>query len=393
MYRKPVGIKQQSSRSQRSKIDLSVKETTSIDVLPQDLSHYRTAIQTELIPWFRTFARAMPWRKNRTPYRVWISEIMLQQTRVSTVIPFFERWMQRFPDVEKLANAELEEVLKTWEGLGYYSRARMIHQTARQIVTEYQGVFPQDENDLKHLAGIGDYTAAAIVAFAYRKPAIAVDGNIARVVSRWLMVPVSYTDRNAPASYRMILQSLLDPESTPDAVEALMELGATVCLPGVPNCEQCPLMGTCKAHENKKVDEFPPPRRKVDAPLIDIAIGILVEQDRILMGLRKKDGFLGGLWELPGGKLEADETPELAVVREYREETGLDVIVEKGLKPIRHAFTHFRIRLHPFVVKTAGGTLTPHSAEKISWIDRNKIKQIPLPKATKLVLRDYGWLE
>ncbi|MDK9698831.1 MAG: A/G-specific adenine glycosylase [bacterium] len=351
------------------------------------------SINRLLLRWFQREGRDLPWRKNRSPYAVWVSEVMLQQTRVATVVPYFERWLQQYPDVNTLANATEQAVLKAWEGLGYYTRAKNLHRAAQILCEKYDGELPETEHELLKLPGLGKYTAAAVASFAFRQPSLVVDGNVARVLSRWLQIPVSYTEPEAQEIYRKVFATIAQEESKnlPQWNEAIMELGAMVCTPSSPDCKNCPMKKQCGAFRANTVSIFPPPRKKTEVPHFDIAVGILFDEQKILMGLRKRDGLLGGLWELPGGKCELNEFPETAVVREFREETGITVEVVDAVPVVKHGFTHFKITMYPFVLRRVGGVEQAHSAERLEWVTKNQITQMPLPKATKEVLRRIGW--
>lgn len=359
-----------------------------------------------LLDWFSKNQRDLPWRINRTPYRVLVSEFMLQQTRVQTVIPYFQKWMKQYPSTKKLAQAPIQDVLKLWEGLGYYRRAIYLHKIAQSLINEKKSSLPNSYEELIQWNGIGKYTAAAIMVFAYRQPQSVIDGNIARVLSRWFLLPLNFREESHKKIFEKVMELVIEnwsidrnlrnenktKEQVATAIEAVMELGATICLPRRPSCNNCPVSRTCQSKKQNLQHNFPLRLQKQKIPTMDISVGILIKNKKILLGKRKETGFLGGLWELPGGKVEAQETPEIAIIREFKEETGLSISVRQKLNPVRHTFSHFKIRMHPFVVTKVRGNLKAISAEKIGYFSKNETINLPFPKATKLVLEQYGWL-
>lgn len=401
MYRK-TDLKNMNTKKWNEKKFTSPSEEVKVNPKVESIPKLEN-----LFRWFQKNQRELPWRKNRTPYRVWISEIMLQQTRVETVIPYFQNWMLKFPNIQSLAKADLQEVLKVWEGLGYYRRAQLIHQTAKILQSDDN--FPTTVSELVKLPGIGVYTASAIAVFAYQNPQVVIDGNVSRVLSRWFLLPLRFSNpkhqKRLRESFQIVInqwskelkldqkrQSKKKLKKLCDTIEAVMELGATICIPRNPKCEECPISVKCCAFQSNQISLFPPPTLQKKIPTIQIAVGILEKNQKILLGLRKTSDFLGGLWELPGGKVNEEETPERAVVREFLEETGLKVEVVKKLSPINHSFTHFKIVMHPFVVKKINGKLKPLSAEKLKFVDKLELHQLPFPKATKRVLLNNGYL-
>lgn len=350
---------------------------------PEIVRYFRT----DLPQWFEETARDLPWRRNREPYLVWISEIMLQQTRVDQMLPYFHRFIDRFPSVEALASASLDEVLHTWEGLGYYARARNLHRSAQIIVKEYAGKLPDSYDELRRLPGIGAYTAAAIVSIAYNKPYAVVDGNVIRVLSRIFEIE---EDVRLPRT-RSAIQTLADelvPLDDPGAFnQAMMELGATICTPRNPRCEACPLRPTCGAYQHDTVNDFPVVSARKPIPHYDVAVGLIFNDNgHILIQKRPEDGMLGGLWEFPGGKRESDETIETACRRELREELGVEVEVGDLIHRLNHAYTHFKITLHAFRCRLPGGI--PENAKEVPmrWVPVERLRDYAFPRANRLLI-------
>jgi A/G-specific adenine glycosylase len=337
--------------------------------------------QNHLIRWYTSSKRPLPWRNTQEPYKIWVSEIMLQQTQVNTVIPYYERFLEVFPDMHSLASASLEEVLKAWEGLGYYARARNLHRAATIVVSEHDARLPDSFEALRRLPGIGDYIAAAVLSIAFEKPFAVVDGNVKRVIARMhtLDMPV-----NQPASHksiRSICTKLLD-ETCPGVYnQALMELGALVCTPKRPACPSCPVQAFCTAFQTNLVALYPQMQKRRRVPEVRIAIGVVVKNGKVLITQRKAEGLLGGLWEFPGGKILDGETPEAACVRELKEEVNLNVEINTFVARIRHAYTHFKIIADVFACRCLSGKVRLNGPVDFRWITLSDIDRYPFPKA------------
>jgi A/G-specific adenine glycosylase len=339
-------------------------------------------LQNVLLTWFDTFARKLPFRGTKDPYAVWISEIMLQQTQVTTVIPYYNRFMKRFPTVQKLAAARLDSVLKLWQGLGYYTRARNLHKAARAIVDSHRGVFPDTFDAIVALPGIGRYTAGAVASIAFGLPVPVLDGNVMRVLCRLYRLS---DNPKSPAAQKHLwhLAETLVPQSRPgDFNQSLMELGATVCTPKNPNCLQCPVQKHCLAYAHNEQDVLPRMPKAAPTPHYTVAVGLVYKDGKLLIDKRNPDGFLGGLWELPGGKKKKDETLKQTVAREIREEIGIDVAVGKRLCIVRHAYSHFRITLHAFDCTYTAGTAKPIHCVAVKWITPKDLSKYAFPAAT-----------
>lgn len=312
------------------------------------------AIPPLLLNWWDAGHVDLPWRQSRDPYAIWVSEIMLQQTQITTVIPYYQRWLARFPTVETLAAASLDEVLKLWQGLGYYSRARNMHTAAQTIVEEWHGRFPTTAAHLQTLKGIGRYTAGAIASIAFDEPVPALDGNVIRIFSRLTDLPDDVTTSAARKQLWQLAADLVPAQRPGDYNQALMELGQTVCLPQTPHCLLCPLTSLCLARQRGTQLERPvkPPRK--NTPHYDVAAGIIWQNGqrgpdaKFLIAQRPLNGLLGGLWEFPGGKQEAGETLPEALKREIQEELAIEIEVGAFQTSVKHAYTHFRITLHAF---------------------------------------------
>jgi A/G-specific adenine glycosylase len=302
----------------------------------------------DLLAWYAQHARVLPWRGDNHPYAVWVSEVMLQQTRVETVIPYFERWMRRFPDLAVLAQASQHDVLSAWEGLGYYNRARNLHRAAQIVLQEMNGELPRDPQALARLPGVGRYTAGAIASLAFGVDAPALDGNIRRVLARVfnLVEPA-----RSPAGERRLWKLAaehLPPGQAGDYNQALMDLGATVCTPRLPNCPECPLSRFCQARALGIQDERPVILKKAAIPHYIVTAAVICRDRQVLITQRPLDGLLGGLWEFPGGKLQPGEDLADCLQREISEELGVAVNVRGRMGIYRHAYTHFLVTLHAF---------------------------------------------
>lgn len=345
-----------------------------------------------LLDWYYANRRAMPWREDATPYRVWISEIMLQQTQVATVVAYFERFLARFPEVGSLAAADLQDVLKLWEGLGYYRRARNLHRAARHVATLPGGQLPATARQLREIPGIGPYTAAAIASIAFGEAVPVVDGNVVRVACRlWMLAgdPASLALRHRIGE---LLARLIPVREPGDFNQAMMELGATVCKPRNPDCPACPLSKDCAALAAGEIARFPNRKPRREIPHCDVAVAIIVEGGKFLAARRGEEKMLGGMWELPGGKIESGETPEDAVCRECLEELGMAVNPLRKLPLVDHAYSHFSVTLHPFIceLRSLDETQVAESAEDLRWLTPAEIAEFPFPRAT-LKAFDIMW--
>jgi A/G-specific adenine glycosylase len=325
-----------------------------------------------------------------TPYRVWISEIMLQQTQAPRVVPFFQRWMERLPDVASLAAAEPEELLKLWEGLGYYSRVKNIQRTARTLVAEYGGRLPRCREALLALPGIGPYTAAAVLSLGFNEPYAVLDANVARVVARLFDVALPVRSAKGQRVLTETAQRSLPAGRAREFNQALMELGALRCLPKRPQCASCPLLEACLARERGTLQERPVLAPAKPAVRVEAAAGLLVEEGRVFIQKRPAQGLMADLWEFPGGKIGSGETPEEALRRELLEELGLEVVVGEKIGRIRHSYTTFRVNLHVYWCrkKDRQGQVELRSAQEGRFVEAGELGQYAFPAANrKLVER------
>ncbi len=348
---------------------------------------------TSLLAWYRAHRRDLPWRRTRDPYRIWVSEIMLQQTRVDTVIPYYERFLRALPDLQALAAAPEQALLKLWEGLGYYRRARHLQAAAKRIVHDLDGCVPATAAGWRELPGIGDYTAAAIASIAQNEPVPVVDGNVLRVAARVWGLTDDIALPRTREQIRTRLQALMD--NTPaahaapgDFNQALMELGALVCIPGdSPRCAECPLQPDCIACRDDRTAELPVKARRRAVPHYHVAVGIVRRGNSILVQKRPAAKMLGGLWEFPGGKLQSGETPAAALRRELCEEIGLEVIDAEPLGIVAHAYSHFRVTIHAFlVIAPSRFRARPTAADEARWVTPAALPLLPMPAATLRIL-------
>lgn len=353
-------------------------------------SQIRVASVERLLAWFARHARDLPWRPERTSHRdsfhVWVAEVMLQQTQVEMVIPYYERFLARFPTIQALADASLEEVLKAWEGLGYYARARNLHAAARQIVTSHGGQLPDTFEGLLALPGVGRYIAGAVASIAFGRDVVAVDGNARRVLCRVFEIREDVTRSAVQASLDALAMSLLPSGRAGVFNEALMELGATVCTSRSPRCDRCPLGDLCQAYVEGEPETLPARRPRKRIPHYDVAAAATIRTDgRVLVAQRNTDDMLGGLWEFPGGKREDDETLPECLVREMREELDVEVEVGELLTVVKHAYTHFRITLHAFRCRLVAGEPRCLDCAAFRWVTFAELDALPMSVADRKV--------
>jgi len=343
------------------------------------------ALRRSLLAWYDRHGRELPWRQTRDPYPIWVSEVMLQQTQVKTVLPYYRHWLAQFPDVAALAAADRQAVLKAWEGLGYYARARNLHAAAQQLMQERNGRFPATLAEAMALPGIGRTTAGGILSAAFGQRTAILDGNVKRVLARLsgLSVPPS----RATQWLWQLSDALVDPQRPGDFNQALMDLGATLCVSQAPKCLLCPWRTHCHAYAHSQQGQIPVRERSVPLPHKQIGVGVVWDaQGRILIDRRPAQGLLGGLWEFPGGKLEAGERVEDCIRREIAEEIGIAVEPGERLMAIEHAYTHYRVTLNVHHCRYLSGEPQALGCDEVRWVAPEQLPQFPFPKANTQIV-------
>lgn len=338
-------------------------------------------LASDLLDWYRQNGRTLPWRGNSDPYAVWVSEIMLQQTRVETVIPYFEKWMRQFPTVRDLAEASEQEVLNAWEGLGYYSRARNLHKAAKIVVDEYDGRLPRSLKSLRGLPGIGRYTVGAIASIVFNMDEPTLDGNLRRVFARLFDVS---EPADSPVGEKILWE--LAAEHLPKGQagvynQALMDLGAIICIPKNPRCLICPLMEFCEARINGTQAQRPVLKPKKEIPHYIHAAGVIIKDRKVLLSKRPSKGLLGGMWEFPNGRVNGNPDEGLNTVLE----TGYRLKVQRHetLGTIKHAYTHFRVTVHAFRCELLSIT----ENKNLKWVGLGELDNYPMGKVDRQIAR------
>ncbi len=337
-----------------------------------------------LVNWYLENRRDLPWRGNRVPYRIWISEIMLQQTRVETVIPYFKRFLEHFSDVHALAAAELDAVLKLWEGLGYYSRARKMHECANAVVKDWNGAFPKTAAELTKLPGIGTYTSAAIASIAFGEAIPVVDGNVLRVASRYWALTDDIAKPAARDAIARRLQPAIASSGDPSAFnQGMMELGATICTPRSPSCLICPLAGTCRALAQALVEELPVKSKRKAIPEYPVEVAWIEDDGRVLVQQRGSTGMLAGLWEFPGGRVDEED-----VTTRLKRELGIEVEVDdEAVFSVTQTYSHFRIHVSLYRARLITGE--PRAIEglqDVRWVETVALDQLAFGLAARKVI-------
>jgi A/G-specific adenine glycosylase len=339
------------------------------------------ALHRALLGWYSRNRRDLPWRRSRDPYRIWVSEIMLQQTTVKAALPYYESFLRRFPSLQALAEEPEDEVLAAWSGLGYYHRARNLHRGAQHVAERHGARFPGSLEAALAVPGVGLYSASAILSIAFDRPLPVVDGNVRRVLARLYALSGPEYRREGP--FYNLAEELLDRDSPGDWNQAVMELGATVCTPKKPACPACPLRDRCQALALRKVDELPEGRAR-RAPVSVTVAAALVERDGHILLAKRPDGrLLGRMWEVPQTPLEPREG--LDFPRELEERYGLRVVPGPLVVRARHAITHRRITLEGYRARLASPV--PADPERFRWVTPDEVAALPVSSMTKKLLR------
>ncbi len=346
----------------------------------------------DLLAWYRANRRQLAWRQSRDPYHIWISEIMLQQTRVDQMGVYFTRFLQAFPTVFDLAAASEDQVLKAWEGLGYYARARNLHKAAKQIAAQ-GGQLPDTYEGLLELPGVGPYTAAAVSSIAFDRDHPVLDGNVERVLCRLLRIEEDPRKGAVKATLIAAGEKLLAPGQAGDFNQAMMELGARVCTPAKPRCGECPVAAACRAFAELDDPALLPRKAPRKArPHYQVAAGLIWKGEQLLIAQRPSEGLLGGLWEFPGGKQEEGETLEQCLAREIREELAIEIEVGERLAQVEHGFTHFSITLHAFRARYLSGEPQTIGCAAWCWVEPAALGQYAFSRADRRVIEQLETL-
>ncbi len=334
-----------------------------------------------LTAWYLKNARDLPWRRTKDPYKIWISEIMLQQTTVSAVIPYFEKWIQKFPDVQTLARAPIQEILAQWQGLGYYNRARNLHRSAQIIVDEHESRIPSEPDIVRKLPGFGPYTTGAVLSIAFDKKLSIIDANVRRVVMRILSIEGEADTKHDKRVLEYLL-TVLPEKGVGDFNQGLMELGALVCRSKEPVCVQCPVSKFCLAYKEGRQELIPTPKKRIVKD-INAVIAVIEHKGKYFIQKRPSKGLLADLWEFPGGKIEADETPKEALIREVQEELGISPKSVKHLFDVQHFYTQFRVKLS--VWRFDPIDIVPTRKDR-KWLNPIDFHKYPMPSGSAKIV-------
>lgn len=339
------------------------------------------SFQSGLLRWFENNGRELPWRESYEPYHVWLSEVMLQQTQMERGIAYYKRWLKRFPDIQSVARAGSYEILKYWEGLGYYARARNLHKAAQLIDSQYDGELPKSYEELLRLPGIGPYTAAAITSIAFNDDIPVVDANVERVFARVFDIDKPLKSKGVHAEICEIAKVLLPQGEARDFNQALMDLGGMICTPQNPDCAVCPVSRHCLARLGDFVKDRPVKKKPQQLIHIEMATGLLVRNGHIFIQQRLDNDIWGGLWEFPGGRLLEKELPENAVVREYLEETRFKVELCKKITTVVHFYTKYKVTLHCYQCRLLQQSVVPdlQAAQAYHWIKEDQLDNYGFP--------------
>jgi A/G-specific adenine glycosylase len=353
----------------------------------KDIEKIKSPLGRQLLAWYRRNQRSLPWRKTSDPYRIWISEIMLQQTQVDTVTPYYHRFLKAFPNVSSLARAPLQNVLKVWENLGYYSRARNMHAAAKVIVGKFGGQIPDNWEEIKTLPGIGQYTAGALLSIAYGKAIPAVDGNVRRILCRFFAIRKPVDDTQEQKQLQKLAASLIPAKHPGDFNQAMMDLGATICKAKNPDCSRCPIANLCRARINDLQNVLPISRKAPAIPYRQAAAAVIRNSKGMLLVVqRPTTGLLASLWKLPGGFIKDVERMENGLKQSVKEELGISIRPGKHLASVNHTYTHFRITLQAYECCLLQGNPQPLGCQNWRWASLTDFKKLPLSKIDRMIV-------
>lgn len=353
----------------------------------------RDAIKKGLLTWYRREKRDLPWRHTSDPYQVLLAEFMLQQTRVETVIPYYRRFLRDFPTVQDLARTPGDRVLKAWEGLGYYSRARNLHRTARYIVERFNGAVPDAYDDLSALPGLGPYTTAAVLSIAYDRDYAVLDGNVMRVLCRLFEIRDDTGQTRTRTRLQKLADDLLSSGNAGEHNQAIMELGATVCRPRAPRCGSCPVDDYCAAYQSGTAESLPVKAPKKSRPHHVLGVGIVSRGDKVLIARRPENGLLGGLWEFPSARQQEGEALGETCIRAVREAAGVDAAVRNRFRTVKHAFTHFSVTMHAFQCDYTGGEARARNCSDVRWVSPENLEDYAFSRANRKLIEYLGQAE
>jgi len=329
-----------------------------------------------ILGWYDQNKRDLPWRKSQDPYKIWLSEVMLQQTQVETVIPYYKNWLKNYPTIQSVANANLDDLLKIWEGLGYYSRCRNFFHAAKEVASNYAGIIPNRIEEFRLLPGVGDYIAGAVMSIAFNQSHIAMDGNHRRVISR--VLGIKKISRHNQNRIKTSLRKLIAIDRPGDVNQALMDIGSSICKPREVFCVDCPFQNSCKAFLLGQPLSYPDKVLKKKIPTKKVAAVLIEHEDSLLISKRPENGLLGGLWELPNYELNNGDIPVDILKRKLEDDFDYDIKIGEKLGVIDHAFTHFKMNVTLYQCKVTNPTV---SEPGIKWVHFSDLNQYAFSKA------------
>ncbi|NOZ62787.1 MAG: A/G-specific adenine glycosylase [Calditrichaeota bacterium] len=338
----------------------------------------RAQFRRRLLQWYKKNRRLLPWRKTSDFYSIWVSEVMLQQTQVVKVIDYYQRFLEQFPNVKTLAEAELEKTLRLWQGLGYYARARNLHRAAQILLDEYDGRAPNSVSDFKKLPGVGEYIAAAVYSLAKGTPLPAIDGNVKRVFARIFEIAEPMTNSAGERAVNQAVRLVFDDRCPGEFNQAMIELGALICKPRNPRCDDCPLSPFCASFANSTQQDFPRKKNKNPIPERRLAVGVILNEGKFLLVRRNPFGLLGGFWEFPGGKIEAAETAADACARQIQAKCGIAVTVGENIGVVKHSYSHFKIVVQIFLCQPVVAKLVLRDHDDFVWVNFVESRELPI---------------
>jgi A/G-specific adenine glycosylase len=357
----------------------------------KDAAEIKNLLGRKLLAWYKHHQRSLPWRNTNDPYRIWISEIMLQQTQVNTVIPYYQRFIKSFPNVRTLADAPVQDVLKIWENLGYYSRARNIHAASRIIINQWDGRIPDKLEEIKAIPGIGEYTAGAILSIAYGQAVPAVDGNVRRILSRVFAIRKPVDDPREQKKLRDLAAALVPAKHPGEFNQALMDLGATVCRAKTADCSRCPLSGLCRAKLNNLQNILPITKKTRAIPnRRAVAAVIRNSEDLLLVVQRQASGLLASMWKLPGGYIEEGENINDILQHCVKEELNISIRVGRYLASVNHVYTHFRLTLQAYNCRLVKGDPEARTCQDWRWVTSAQLKKLPMSNIDRKILAEIA---